>query len=118
MGPFKDPDLAGMAVSALFPEQFQIDAVRGHTRRSDGHKFIARPGAGIMDQARDQFLTRSWRARDQDAAIGLSDLSDQLTQLLGRCRVANKPIRRQCLLTKAAVLALQIGRLQCPLDHQ
>ncbi len=104
---FEHADLARPAALAFLAEQLQVHAVRSHARRAYGHELPLGSGAGLVNQARHQLLTRSGRARDQDAAVGGSDLADQLAQLLGRAGAADKAIRHACLGPQAAIFALQ-----------
>jgi CheY-like chemotaxis protein len=84
VGPLEHTDLARPAVVALLAEQFDIQPFWGHAGSGDGDELGPRPGAGVMDLARDQLLARSRRAGDQDAAVGRGDIGDVGAQNLGR----------------------------------
>ncbi|MNJ62285.1 hypothetical protein D3C77_581220 [compost metagenome] len=106
MGSLEDADLARPAVAAFLAEQFDVQALGRHAGGRDGDELALGARAGVVNLARDQFLARARRPRDQDAAVGRRHLGDGGAQRLSRHRLADQARRRQRLSPQAAILAL------------
>jgi hypothetical protein len=110
--------LRGRPPSPFLAEQLDVQALGGHAGGADGHELVARAAAGAVDQPGDQFLARAGRAGDQHAAVGRATLAISWRRAWAGRRLAHQAVGAEALHPQAAVLALELGRFQGPVDHQ
>ena len=66
----------------LVAEEFGFEQVLGQRRAVDGHEGLVLPRGIEMQRAGDEFLAGAALALDQDGAVGIGDLGDEVVDLL------------------------------------
>ena len=105
-------------LALLDPEQFDFHPLRRDRRGVDDDERPLGTARGMMQRPRRQFLARTGRTDDQDAAVGLGGPVDGLAQLVHAGRAPGQNARRRSQLLEFFHFALEPRGFQRPGRHQ